>query len=780
MQKNKILLVLFAFFVSIAAYPLKDTIFYFSQSKINVNPYVKIFKDTTNDLSISKIISTHFFEQPSLKTENRFAVKWSKFDYWLNLKLVNKNAYIKSVIFELANPGLDEVQLFIENNGLVRHTKPTGDKTNFDTRHIKTRNFAYELLLEPEETYQLFVKFNSGNDAAKIPIYIYAQSTFTKKIQNENIAFGFYYGIIIAIILILTLSLLFKHKRKSLTFLILYIIFSVLFLLNLDGLGFQFMYSNFPWLANHADIITPILALFFITNFIFDYTQLKNLSFKVYRYSKVFNYAILLILPILFFEILAIKTLVIVTLIIATIAIIFIVSVLHFNYKYNPLETNIMIISFAFLLPVFVGLYLRIFTYKEIFYIESLLIKSGFLFQYTILTYAQLVNLKVLQDKTQREAISNLMKLNELKEKSNRDLDKVLKEKTKSLNEINQKFKKAIIQNSNITTKLHQQKLEMSKQKEEIEQKNTELESAFNEISNKNRELEQKNEEIASQRDEIIAQKNIIERRNRDITDSINYSQRIQSALFQSENYIQSLVKDAFVLYKPKEIIGGDLYWVEEFPTAKYRQLIGDNQSKKLIIAAIDCTGHGVPGALMSIIARDLLDKAINEKGYTIPSDIINDMHQGIIQTLRKTEEKGQISDGMDMTLCTIAKENLMMQFSGAINPICIVRNNEIHEIRGDRFSVGTYFKEKSLQFTNHKFQLKKGDSIYLFTDGYSDQFGGEDFRKFKYKNFKSLLIDINDKPFDIQKKILLERFNKWKNNVEQIDDVLVIGLKID
>jgi two-component system, sensor histidine kinase LadS len=780
MQLYKITILFITILIPLISISNNDTLFYFSESKILVNPYISFYKDKTNSLTINEIIEQKIFENDKGISSNNFSIKFDDDNYWLNYKLVNKNAYIKNIIFELANPGLDFVQLYIVNNGLVRQTPPTGDNLSFDTRQINTRNYAYEIALEPDETYDIYVKINCGNDAAKIPIYIFAQSTFTKKVQTENISFGIYYGIIIAIIFVLILSLLFKHKRKSLSFLILYIIFTVLLLLNIDGLGYQFIYSNIPWLANHSDIIGPVIAIFFIYNFIFDYIKLNILSANIYKFSRVFNYLILLLLPIVIFQLISIKLLIIITLFIGTFTIISIIYLLRYNYEYNPLETKVISVSFFCLFIVIVGLFLRIFTYGENFLLESILIKSGFLLQYGILTFALLVNLKTLQDKTQKEAVSNLLKLNELKEKSNRELDKVIKEKTKSLYEINQKFKKAIIQNSNITTSLHQQKLEITKQKEEIEKKNTEVELAFKEISNKNNLLEQKNEEIQSQSDEIVAQKNIIERRNKDITDSINYAQRIQAALFQSENYIQKFMKESFVFYQPKEIIGGDLYWFEEFPSTKYKQLVKDDHSKKLIIAAIDCTGHGVPGALMSIVARDLLDKAINEKGYSIPSDIINSMHQGIIETLRKDAEDEYISDGMDMTLCCIDRQTRIMQFSGAINPICIVRNGEITEIRGDRFSVGTYINEKTLNFSNNQFQLEKGDSIYLFTDGYSDQFGGDDLKKFKYKNFKRLLLEIQDKPLLIQKKILIERFNKWKNNVEQIDDVLVIGLKID
>lgn len=780
MQINRLFIFLLGYFIHILSLQANDTIFYFSESKIHLNSDIEIFRDSTNELLLAEIIDQRLFEDAIRFDKNKFAIKFSNDNYWFHFKLVNKNAYLKELIFEVANPTLDFIQLYTVNNGLIRHTKPTGDEYNFSTRQIQSRNFAYKLVIEPEETYEIYLNINCKSEAAKIPMYLYAQSAFTKKVQIENIIFGFFYGIVLAIVIVLILSLLFKHKRRSLTFLISYIVFVVLLLLNIDGLGFQFLYPNIPWLANHLDIISPVIAIFFIHNFVFHYVNLSSISKRYYNISNIFNYSILLILPLLIFNLINVRFLIITLLIIASVSLIFIVYILMYNYKFYPIESRIITLSFLSLFIVIIGFYLRIFTYSQNFILESILIKAGFLIQFMILTFALIVNLKVLQDKTQKEAISNLMKLNELKEKSNRELDKVLKEKTKSLYEINQKFKKAIIQNSNITTSLHQQKIEITKQKEHIENTNEELEVALKEISNKNKQLEQKNEEIESQKDEIIAQKNIIESRNRDITDSINYAQRIQSALFQSEQYIKTYVKDAFVFYQPKEIIGGDLYWFEEFPSKKYMKLSGKEHDKKFIIAAIDCTGHGVPGALMSIVARDLLDKAINEKGYTVPAEIINDMHHGIIHTLRKGTEIGQISDGMDMTLCTIDRKSLMLQFAGAINPIIIIRNGQIVEIRGNRFSVGTYLKEKTLEFTNHEYQLEKGDAIYLFTDGYSDQFGGDDLKKFKYKNFKTLLLEIVDKPFTIQRKILVERFNKWKNNVEQIDDVLVIGLKID
>ncbi len=265
----------------------------------------------------------------------------------------------------------------------------------------------------------------------------------------------------------------------------------------------------------------------------------------------------------------------------------------------------------------------------------------------------------------------------------------------------------------------------------------------------------------------LAEQKRIIEFKNKNILDSINYAKRIQDAIFPPTELIKELLPQSFVLFKPKDVIGGDFYWLEKF----------DN---KIFIAAVDCTGHGVPGALLSIIGYNLLSKSINERGHTRPSDILNDLSNGINKTLRKTMESSPVRDTMDIALCSIDKETNMLEFAGAHNSLYVIRKDELIEIPADRFPVGVILEGELRKFTNHKMQLEKGDSLYLFSDGYPDQFGGPNGKKLKYNGFKKILLSIENLSSPDQKNTLDQTFEDWKTESEdQTDDVLIIGVKV-
>lgn len=261
-------------------------------------------------------------------------------------------------------------------------------------------------------------------------------------------------------------------------------------------------------------------------------------------------------------------------------------------------------------------------------------------------------------------------------------------------------------------------------------------------------------------------QKKIIEQKNKDILDSINYAKRIQDVIFPPEDLIKELLPQSFILFKPKEVIGGDFYWLEKF-------------NKKIFIAAVDCTGHGVPGALLSIIGYNLLSKSINEHGNTKPNEILNELSVGIKKTLHKNADNSGLEDTMDIALCSIDKENLL-EFAGAHNSLYLIRKGELIEIPADRFPVGVEMDGKFQEFTNHKLQLYKGDTIYLFSDGYPDQFGGPKGKKMKYREFRNILLSIYTLPISKQKEELNRKFEEWKlANEDQTDDVLIIGIKI-
>ncbi|MFL5752431.1 MAG: tetratricopeptide repeat protein [Bacteroidia bacterium] len=265
---------------------------------------------------------------------------------------------------------------------------------------------------------------------------------------------------------------------------------------------------------------------------------------------------------------------------------------------------------------------------------------------------------------------------------------------------------------------------------------------------------------------EIIQQKQIIEEKNKDITDSIKYAKRIQEAIFPPDDMVKRLLPESFVLFKPKDIVSGDFYWVEEI-------------NNFVFFAAADCTGHGVPGAFMSIVGFNLLKHAINEHLKFKPSEILDQANKDLSETLRQTLEESAVKDGMDIVLCRLNRSAMKLEFAGANNPLYLLRDNKLSIHPGDKQPVGAFVGEDLKKFTNHSLDLLPGDQIYIFTDGYADQFGGPAGKKFKYKQFEELLIDISHQEMAEQKNTLGRVIESWKGNLEQVDDILIIGIRV-
>lgn len=282
----------------------------------------------------------------------------------------------------------------------------------------------------------------------------------------------------------------------------------------------------------------------------------------------------------------------------------------------------------------------------------------------------------------------------------------------------------------------------------------------FRQKQKANKALEQKNEEISSQRDHIFQQ-------NKEITSSIEYACRIQTALLPPQELIDKLIPESFILFKPRDIVSGDYYWLSQ-------------KGNKIISVTADCTGHGVPGAFMSMLGISFLNEIINitdEKN--IKSNLVLDeMRALIISSLRQKGTIGESRDGMDMTLCIIDKEKMELDYAGAYNPLYIIRNNEILETKADKMPIGIHVK-KTANFTSNIIKLQKEDVLYTFSDGYVDQFGGKDNSKFRKKNFKELLLKIHKESMIKQKEILDQTLIEWMEGYEQIDDILVSGIKI-
>lgn len=264
----------------------------------------------------------------------------------------------------------------------------------------------------------------------------------------------------------------------------------------------------------------------------------------------------------------------------------------------------------------------------------------------------------------------------------------------------------------------------------------------------------------------IEQQKGIVEEQNKDITDSIKYAERIQKAIFPPEKMWQSILPDSFVYFKPKDILSGDFYWAEQ-------------KDDLVLVAAADCTGHGVPGALISIVNINLLNKAVLEKDLTNPADILNAVNKWLTDSLHQTFQESTVRDGMDISLCVINLKTRVMSFAGANNPLYIINTNGLKQLSGNKFPVGAFVEEHLQQFTFQQVQLQEGDCLYLFTDGYADQFGGPKGKKFKYKQLQSVLLNNYGLPMTEQRNVLEKKLNEWKGALEQIDDILVLGLRV-
>lgn len=263
----------------------------------------------------------------------------------------------------------------------------------------------------------------------------------------------------------------------------------------------------------------------------------------------------------------------------------------------------------------------------------------------------------------------------------------------------------------------------------------------------------------------IRAANKLLAYQKKQITDSIEYASRIQTAILPPGDYIEKVIPDHFILYKPRDIVSGDFYWIT-------------HKEGKIVVAAVDCTGHGVPGAFMSMLGFAFLNEIVNKESELKASSILNQLRDYVKSSLRQTGKENEAKDGMDIALCIIDPDNLKMQYAGAYNPLYLIRNQEFISFKADRMPIGIHIIEKD-SFTNHETDIKKGDVIYIFTDGYIDQFGGENKGKFKLSPFRDLLLSINTKSMKEQKRILEDEFYKWKGNHEQIDDILVMGIKI-
>jgi serine phosphatase RsbU (regulator of sigma subunit)/DNA-binding NarL/FixJ family response regulator len=308
--------------------------------------------------------------------------------------------------------------------------------------------------------------------------------------------------------------------------------------------------------------------------------------------------------------------------------------------------------------------------------------------------------------------------------------------------------------------------LENSRLYAQIQQQNQQLLEEKIKVEKVNLLLAEKSQELEQEKEKVVAMNAMLERKNKDITDSIQYAQRIQNSVLQEPTLLQKLIPNSFLLFLPKDIISGDFYWWADLVDA-------------YVLAVADCTGHGVPGAFMSLLGTSLLNKVVKEYGITEPGAILQSLNIQLQYTFNQPNTFEQSLDGMDIAVCTIEKQNQLLRFAGARRPLLFIRNQEISILEGSKISIGE-IQPNPPPFKTVSLQLQKGDNCYLFSDGFVDQYGGADNKKFTFRRLKELLAHISDLPMAEQKKRLLSEFKAWKQDGEQTDDIAVLGFKIE
>jgi len=277
-------------------------------------------------------------------------------------------------------------------------------------------------------------------------------------------------------------------------------------------------------------------------------------------------------------------------------------------------------------------------------------------------------------------------------------------------------------------------------------------------------ELTDKNEELRQQQQIISNAFQTIEQKNTKITQSIEYAQRIQSAFLPGNDFVKDVLPESFVLYLPRDIVSGDFYWINEV------------KGKKVIIAA-DCTGHGVPGAFLSILGVTLLNEIILNQEILEPAKVLNILRDNVKKALQQSGSLYEQKDGMDIALCVVDTHTLLMDYAGAYHTVYILRNNELICLKGDKQPIGSYLAEK--EFSSAQFQLQAGDMVYLFSDGYLSQFGGPKSHKMSTNRFKELILSLSGVELNMQQEVLSNFLTQWKGDNEQVDDILIIGWKV-
>jgi serine phosphatase RsbU (regulator of sigma subunit) len=720
----------------------------------DLSGYLEVFSDSTQGSNVENVQNYSTFKP------YRAGEKLSKQGtHWGRLNIKSQVAEKQQIIIQIGNKrSSDFAEMFLFNRGgfLQKHSKSGHFEKGSEKEIPKELGSKFYIELEPDGVYTIYFKIrNISGFKPNFAISVYDKDEFASRLNLRNLVQGMLQGALWIMFLYNLFIFVYSRDRVYLYYSLYIIGIAVNFVVE-RGLFSEYTASEYPRLEPYVFIFATGLATVAYFQFVryFLHTK-KNMPKwdKAHLWVVYINIAITIILfgDLLFtFNVpISINVSNYLNLIGLLYGFVFIWYLIKQD---NKLARFFIAGAIALAVGTIISLYFLI-TKESLWFDPKYFMNGGTLIELLIFSLGLGYRIRLIEkskQKVQEELIEQLKQNERIKEEANRELEGKVKERT----------------------------AEIELQKEEILAQSENMKVANDILTKQKREIENKNEEITQQ-------KRYLEKIHKNTTDSINYASRIQSVILPSANLLNKYFSDHFIFYKPKEIVSGDFYW--------YRYLERNNKRYFALVAA-DSTGHGVPGSLVSMLGISLLNETVMRNEVKSSSDVLEVLRDEVKATFSHSDERLLTRDGIDMAFCFIDLDTLEMQYAGANRPLLLFRkngetliNDELNgliEYKPTKNPVGIYHKEQP--FENHTIQLEKGDVMYLFSDGYADQVGGPDGRKYYFKRFKELLAEIHEMPMMEQRKIIVQTHNDWVNHsfkngesFRQVDDMMVMGIKV-
>ncbi len=737
--KTSIFTLLFLFFLtnisSIAVAQNTKIVLNEFTEELLIGKQIEILEDKTNSITFDEVISDKYSKQFVLSQKDKPNLGISASTFWVRFEIENTKPHINDWHLEVSYPLFDYLTLHASPDKKDWQITETGDRIAFNKRTPKHRFFVFPLDFSVNKKQYYYLKIDTQG-AVQINLNLYRNDALISQNLINDILYGFFFGALL-IMAFYNLVIFVFLKDKNYLYYGITIIFSAVFQAFVTGFGNKFILPNDPKLAN---IIIPYLFMILLASalvFTNAFLRVKHYASRLYITNLAFlglGMLILLAIPFLGYN----RAMRIGTLLLLIDVILMITSGIVCYLRGNKAARYFVLAWGLYLFGAFTaGLRNAGVVDNTFIFAHSIEIMSVLEVFLLALALADRYNIyKKEKEAAQAHALNVQTEANEMLE-----------------------------------TRVIERTQEIVSQKEELNSINEELNSI--------------NEELLVTVEDLNRQRELLQKANESITASINYAKRIQEAMLPSQDAINQIIKENFVLFSPRDIVSGDFYWLKE---------IRNDYEHKVVVAAVDCTGHGVPGAFMSMIGNDLLNEIVGLKNVTAPNKILEELNMGVRNALKQDETHSR--DGMDIAICTLDYKNDTLYYSGANNPLYYVLKPEyeqvttensiiseltskrVSEVKADRKAIGG-LQIKSSNFTTNTLKLSHISSIYLCSDGFQDLFGGTNDKKFGVGSLKELLYKIHHLPMTEQKKGLSDIFHNWlgvKN--KQTDDILIVGLK--